>query len=106
MGLPGQILSPGVCGSEHRLCCSLVESSHFYVLLLRVHFSASWKERKKSLDKKTTEEQSYLYSRDGFHSEEYLKESRSQSPMLSENTISPSTIHNPLTSVVEKYNVF
>ena len=71
-GLPDRISSPGFSDSGHRPWWSPVESSHFCVLLPRVHSSASWKERgKKSL---TKEEQSYLYLRDVFTGETIWKD--------------------------------
>lgn len=106
-GLLGRILSPGFSDSRHRLCWFLVESSHFYVLLLRVHFSASWKEREKKhrwtqKENRGTE----LSSLKGyFHLEEHLRESRSQSQMLWGNTISFSNISNLSISVVENHSV-
>ena len=47
-GLPDRISSPGFSDSGHRPWWSPVESSHFCVLLPRVHSSASWKETEKN----------------------------------------------------------
>ena len=74
-GLPDRISSPGFSDSGHRPWWSLVESSHFCVLLPGVHSSASWKERKKKITYKREAELS-LY-KGCVHWGDYLKGSRS-----------------------------